>query len=404
MNVFSPTVGTIDEKVFITSDEAFSNVLNNLESHYGAKPHLHLIREKAGSNNNCALYQARFGNTNINIALRVSTQPIFKKERSGGLDLYILTIGQHDSVRRQSGMKTVSYEKLKKDETQSRINWVKAAEKDLSPELFFYGYVSKNDKLHMCVISRGFDSDVDTYYENEYTRMHPSARIEIDNHIRNQFTSLFDKMATPEKRGGLGLICFDIKPLNTVILENSGTIKLIDWDSDFCRPFKYLKSRELGDNMPEFTSVLMQCVMAVHFFVHFDNNIFAEYFKTNRRVYDILTTHKASLKSLFCDQNVDYAELAEYYFQIHTDSCDSLWEQMYIRLFSKNKQEMNQININKDNKNHDYNFRKRGKSSQKSKHTNKKLPKHKLARYFKMYNHTKKGKKKKTKRKTKRKK
>lgn len=382
MNSFSPTVVSFDEKTFITGDQAFSNVVHELEKSYGPNSQLQVISQNSGSSNKCTVFQTRFGNTSINIAMRVSTDSVFKKVRSGGIDLYVLTLGRHDSIRPNDGMKTKTYENLKSDERQSLVNWVEASKKNLAPELFFYGYIAVNDELHLCVISKGFDSDVHTYYSNQYTQMNAIQKREIDNHLQRQFTALFDKMATPQTKGGLGLICFDIKPLNTVILENSGTIKLIDWDSDWCRPFRYLTSRELSHKIPEFTSVLMQCVMAVHFFVYFDNNIFTEYFKTNQRVHEILTVHKSSLKSLFCGQNVDYQAMARHYFRFNANNCDSLWEQMYSRLFVKNKSELQKLNTSYTLKNHDYYFRKRGRSFTNSKTTNKKLSKQKLMKYF----------------------
>jgi len=161
----------------------------------------------------------------------------------------------------------------------------------------------------------------------------------IDNNVRQQLTSLFDRLAKD-----MHMICFDIKPSNTVINYTSSgnlTVKLIDWDADWCITFDHLKKREIADgtSLAAFTSVIMQVVMAMFFYFYFHNNIFATFFNTAGSVNTILTEHNKSLKVLFCNNNTHFQKMARHYFQSGLQipsSCEELWDEMYKRVFYKN--------------------------------------------------------------------
>ena len=160
----------------------------------------------------------------------------------------------------------------------------------------------------------------------------------IDKNVRRQLTSLFDRLA-----GEMHMICFDIKPSNTVINYTSSdnlTVKLIDWDADWCITFDHLKKRAIADgtSLSAFTSVIMQVVMAMFFYFYFHNNIFATFFNTVGPVNTILTEHNESLKVLFCNNNTHFQKMARHYFQggLQIPSrCEELWDEMYKRVFYK---------------------------------------------------------------------
>jgi len=309
----------------------------------------------SGSFNEVIVYTIQFagggsaggGPIQKKIAVRMGKEASFKKMETGGVSdgdgmMYAMygTMEDHTSLRAvDAAADTIEFAKIKKDAEKSEQNWVNAHNHKLSPQLYFYGYVVRapgNDALYLCTISEAMMYDLYHFYVQG-----PGAASDaiIDNNVRQQLTSLFDRLAKD-----MHMICFDIKPSNTVINYTSSgnlTVKLIDWDADWCITFDHLKKREIADgtSLAAFTSVIMQVVMAMFFYFYFHNNIFATFFNTAGSVNTILTEHNKSLKVLFCNNNTHFQKMARHYFQSGLQipsSCEELWDEMYKRVFYKN--------------------------------------------------------------------
>ena len=52
-------------------------------------------------------------------------------------------------------------------------------------------------------------------------------------------------------------------------------VKLIDWDGDWCQDYSYITSKS---DLKDLISILSVIVMAAHFYVFLDWNIFYTYF------------------------------------------------------------------------------------------------------------------------------
>jgi len=289
------------------------------------------------------------GSREIKVAVRVAKKPSLKKMQPGGLWVPLVgTVGGHTSMgpNSQASYKTNpnahTFDEIKQEEKKNEANWVEAHLLGLSPLLYFYGYVVPapgSNELYLCAISEAM-GDLDDFY----TRGAGAAGNDIiDNNVRQQLTSLFDEMTKK-----MHMICFDIKPQNAVINYISPTnltVKLIDWDADFCEKFAHLKKGRGGvADLASFTSVIMQVIMAMFFYFYYNNNIFADFFSTPGTKANLILTGgaKASLEELFCKNNTRFQQMAKWYFghaglKIPKEfSCEDLWNEMYKRAFYKN--------------------------------------------------------------------
>jgi len=198
---------------------------------------------------------------------------------------------------------------------QSKYNWINASNNNLSPMLFYYGYVKEENpegiSVYLCMISQGYDMDLYTYYNailSEYDNK--SSLTGNDKYIASQLIDLLN-----QSHKLLGIICFDIKPQNCVINKDTLEVRLIDWDGDWCQDFStLLKNRDNVENI----SIISNIVMANHFYYSIDRNIFADYFNNNLdNIYgrDVLVEKYKALEHLFCDMpNAQYSFFADHYF------------------------------------------------------------------------------------------
>lgn len=198
---------------------------------------------------------------------------------------------------------------------QSKYNWINASNNNLSPVLFFYGYVkeenSEGTSVYLCMISQGYDMDLYNYYSDIISEYDDKTSLtRNDKYIAYQLIELLNK-----SHKLLEIICFDIKPQNCVINKDTLEVRLIDWDGDWCQDFStLLKNRDNVENI----SIISDIVMANHFYYSIDRNIFADYFNNNLdNVYgrDVLVEKYKALEHLFCDiPNVQYSFFADHYF------------------------------------------------------------------------------------------
>ena len=218
------------------------------------------------------------------------------------------------------------------DAKRSRVNWLRSARLNIAPKIFFYGYIrkpSQNSGLYLAVVSEGFDTDLHHFYSDVFTPARQGipadALTPTDIAIQRQITHQLNTTARE-----MDVVCFDIKPLNTVISykgdgchkEASLTnpiVRLIDWDGDYCIKYRdhmnqseqirestttigrkgreitrYITTRKSNKEIEAFISNI---IMANHFFVYFDRNIFAQYFNSIKKELNSL---KPTLTQYFC--------------------------------------------------------------------------------------------------------
>ena len=315
----------------------------------------------AGSFNTVDIYTINFGGIGVQNILPTTKKIAVRTGKEASFAL--LPSGAYSpggGPVAASHLRTAAYAQhtasaLKEEALQSEKNWVFAHQHNLSPALYFYGYVASSanpPRLYLCAISEAFDSDLFDFYSDVYPTANGATQAGIDIMVRTQLTNLFNELAR------MGMLCFDIKPGNTVInykeyILSKGvkplTVKLIDWDADWCLSQKGLAKRlGLGaGKLREYYGLLMQIVMAIFFYGYFNNNIFADYFRKtlltgNSRVD--LNVY-SSLGDLFCQSKEDiyFQHMASHYFSRapigipYGGDCEVLWRGIYGRIFYKNR-------------------------------------------------------------------
>ena len=208
----------------------------------------------------------------------------------------------------------------KKKQQQDERGWNLASKHDISPELYFYGYY-KNEgdlayefgrtetsiwALNLCIISKAYDMDLGEYYKDEgnfdyvappsgwvekihdgnkkfWAKVDGNGRVidgaypetkyriltDADKKISKQLAVLLYKSAKYA-----GIACFDLKAVNCVIDVKTLEVRLIDWDSDLCRPYEGIKPTHIA-GMVGLVSLVF---LANSFLIYQSFNIFAEYF------------------------------------------------------------------------------------------------------------------------------
>ena len=185
---------------------------------------------------------------------------------------------------------------------QSKKNWYTASEKGLAPHMYDYGYiVDENGLFYNFIISNNMDSDLQSYYKSGPGKesIASGSLQPADYEIAKQLVELL--YSTTDE---IGLICFDIKPANCLINYSDGNIvvKLIDWDGDWCQDYSHLTIKR---DLKKYISILSVMVMAAHFYVFLDWNIFYTYFENPDEYGNIIRDDKVILKNLFCDNIKD---------------------------------------------------------------------------------------------------
>lgn len=306
-----------------------------------------LISENRGSSNEVKVYEKRYGGKNIRYAVRKGTYAAFKIV--GGS--YVRTpnvalLTEHESNSYESN--TVSRENFLQEVKDSEKNWKKANEKGLSPELYFYGYIKHGDFLTLCTISEAFNMDlagfISTYGFGDDA---------MQNVIANQLITLFTEMAKK-----MSMICFDIKPQNTVIkfnldgnnrpvLDDNFIIKLIDWDADWCRDYQFLRGRGIGPAASQkAAATIMIMVMANFFYYYNNNNILSDYMKAFYNEEGSTFTTTKVMMNLFeagylrGANTTEFVYMAKHYFRMDfQDDKERFLTEMFKRSMCKNEAE-----------------------------------------------------------------
>jgi hypothetical protein len=306
-----------------------------------------LISENRGSSNAVKVYEKRYGGKNIRYAVRKGTYAAFKIVG----DSYIRTpnvalLTEHESNSYESN--TVARENFLQEVKDSEKNWKKANEKGLSPELYFYGYIKQGHALTLCTISEAFNMDlagfISTYGFGDDA---------MQNVIANQLITLFTEM--PKK---MSMICFDIKPQNTVIkfnldennrpiLDDNFILKLIDWDADWCRDYQFLRGRGIGPAASQkAAATIMIMVMANFFYYYNNNNILSDYMKAFYNEEGSTFTTTKVMMNLFeagylrGANTTEFAFMAKHYFRMDfQDDKERFLTEMFKRSMCKNEAE-----------------------------------------------------------------
>ena len=260
-----------------------------------------------GSNNDIYIYQSG----DLTIVVRLSKESFFSLNYN-----HIIVNGYYNSDKIINLNEAI----------QSKSNWERANSLGYTPKLYNYGYLEKEGHFYNYIICEKMDSDLSDYYETGPGKdSKSSGKLSITDHkIARQLVDLL--YATTDN---LGLICFDIKPANCMINysdPNNIVVKLIDWDGDWCQDYSYITSKS---DLKVFISILSVIVMAAHFYVFLDWNIFYTYFSEPDSYGNFVKDNKISLQNLFCDNLTDsqgnkskFDFFQKHYFQI-MDSDDN---------------------------------------------------------------------------------
>lgn len=191
-------------------------------------------------------------------------------------------------------------------------------------------------------ISESFDCDLHEFYEKKKNTNSFKSKSRIINNmvsvdrnssnnnliddedkiIARQIVELFRKSIYD-----MQIICYDIKPLNTVIKKDENGIikvKLIDWDSDWCidknndishviEMSKKMGLYETNKNVFLFINCI---IMANHFFQYFDYNIL--YNEIIQFIEKTPTINISYVKSIFCKDNKrrkNFFTMSNHYFR-----------------------------------------------------------------------------------------
>lgn len=318
-----------------------------------------LISENRGSSNEVKVYEKTYGGKNIYYAVRIGTFAAFKIEG----DSYIRTPNVDLLTKHKSN--TLDREEFLNESRNSEKNWKKANEQELSPELYFYGYIKRGDFLTLCTISEAFNMDLATFWSGDggqfigYKDVLKNSE-DLKEAIASQLVDLFKAMVNK-----MGIICFDIKPQNTVIkfdvdaqrhpiLNDNFVVKLIDWDADWCRNYPHmLNSRDAvaRESFRKAATIAMIMVMANFFYEKWDFNILRDvmvnfYDEDKDNLFTITKTMMNLFESgEFGGQTTDFSFMAKHYFRsIH--GAEGMTQEQFLHEMFKRSISLNRTDYN----------------------------------------------------------
>ena len=183
----------------------------------------------------------------------------------------------------------ITLNQIKRNES----NWFQCNLKAICPKIYYYGYFKHDDgEIYPIMITEKYDSDFFKFLYHNGKELSPLQQESIANQLEYLFKTLIS----------LEIICYDIKPENTVIRKNEdGTLdlRLIDVDGDYCLSYKKdnayppLKT----DEQKELVLILSLLFYGNYLFYWNQNNIL------NNKIQELLDNynnkyHKDSYESL----------------------------------------------------------------------------------------------------------
>ena len=283
---------------------------------------------KHGSFNIVFTYKSKKNNDKI--CIRMSKTPVIKKTYITN-NKYNYEFITNNTLNINKNNNNGS---IKKELELTQKNWIKASQLNLSPKLIYYGFyeIKQGDNylLHQIIINEGYDTDLDTYYNDKtFQGFHNKQNenlTEDDIHIALKLIHLTNQIS--EK---MGLICFDIKPANCVINLETKEVKLIDWDGDWCNEYtNYNKNIYTNNNI----NILNQIILANYFYYYNNWNILYTLIpKINNVELQI------QIKEIYCE-NPTYVYIVNHYFKNlkKINSCTSRFNELYRRSTQLKKQ------------------------------------------------------------------
>jgi len=370
--------------------EALDITNNKLVEKYGeSQGSRRKIATREGSANTVDVYKATYGGKEITYAVRMGKDPAFIVEASQYHTARITVIPEYNA----SYMQTTK-EKFLQETQDSERNWKLADKKGLSPELYFYGYIRQGKNLVLCTISEAFNMDLAGFIRigglGKKVRVNEEFT-DMQKNIAAQLIALFIEMAKD-----MSMICFDIKPQNTVIkfeqdaqgrpiLNEKLIVKLIDWDADWCRDYKFLRGRGLATAASQkAAATIMIMVMANFFYHYYDYNILSDYMKAfYNEEGETFTTTKVMMNLFEAGflsgvNTTEFSFMAEHYFGMDfKGNKEAFLREMFKRSMCKDIAEYqsnaDSINITlRGGKKHKKKTRRRRSKSKKQNKKNKK--------------------------------
>lgn len=328
----------------VTLAEALRIANNKLIQKYGEPDKdepAKLICKKNGSSNTVRIYKKKYGEENIKYVVRINKYASFK-------------IVKEFETNQEKVSMLFEYKcsKSKCDEfiyetRQCETNWRLANTINVSPELYFYGYIKAEENMALCIISEAYKMDLCSFY-NIYEATIKKNK-EIQTNIANQLINIFHEISNK-----LGMIWYDNKLLNIVInydldenknliLNENFRIKLIDWDADWCIKYNFLKCKDEVARLAnqKATSMLMIMIMANNFYEFYEFNIFRNYmidfFENDKKNKFLIINVMRNLFENKSDEDnkMEFVFMVRHYFQIVLPTL----EEMLKRSMSKNSYE-----------------------------------------------------------------
>ena len=248
----------------------------------------------------------------------------------------------------------------------NKENWEKADEEHLSPKLYFYKEVDaiyepnpqyKKQMILICIVNEAFNSDLNNFLEYNETVLNNS---EVAEKMVMQITDLYTTMVKK-----MNMICFDIKLQNIAIkfervenvpdlINKPFTIKLIDWDSDWCMIPDTFWNREIKFegtviNKEEKKEIIIMLILmfVANFFYIRGNNIFRVPIKNFVKVPLNIQKMLLIFNEYFTPEKSDKQD--DIYFAIMAASyfggidIEALFYDMLKKALSKNKKDYKNI-------------------------------------------------------------